>query len=349
MTGKFRIGLTRDFLGPDGNVKMGDIGLGVLDGQENVEYEFLAEDTRELRPDQVKDYDALLVLVPRVSTATLEGCDRLAVVARFGVGYDSVDVPACTRNGVLLTITPDGVRRPVAVGAITFLLTLSQDVLLKDRVSRKGTWQRDLTRTGVGLVGRTLGIVGLGNIGSEVCRLAQSFGLKVVASDPYASSGHADALGASLVCLDTLLATADFVCICCALTDETRGLIDVEKLRMMKSEAFLVNVARGPIIDQPALTQALQEKWIRGAAIDVFEREPVDPDDPILQLDNIIVTPHAICLTDQCVFDNGSSALKSILDVANGRIPENVVNREAIESPIFQTKLERWMKQGGKK
>src|SRR5438552_3536289 len=125
MSETFRVGLTRDFLKPDGTLGFGDIGLELLDRTPGVTREFLAEDTRELRADQVRDYDALLVLAPRVTAATLAGVGRLAVIARFGVGYDSVDVPACTANGVLLTITPDGVRRPVAVSVLTLLLALS--------------------------------------------------------------------------------------------------------------------------------------------------------------------------------------------------------------------------------
>ncbi|MBM3956815.1 MAG: dehydrogenase [Gemmatimonadetes bacterium] len=347
MTRAFRVGLTRDFLKPDGSLGFGDIGLGLLGEHEGVEWEFLAEDTRELRADQVGEYDALVVLAPVVSAATLERADRLAVVARFGVGYDTVDVEACTRNGVLLTITPDAVRRPVAVAALTFVLALSQEMLRKDRLTREGRWADKLDLMGVGLIGRTLGVVGLGNIGSELCRLALPFGLRVVAADPYASAGHAREVGAELVGLETLLRTADFVCICCALAPETRGLINADRLALMKQSAFLINVARGPIVDQRALTEALRERRIRGAGLDVFEEEPVDPADPILRLDNVIVTPHAICWTDECFLDNGRSALGSVLDVAAGRVPKNVVNRDVIGTRQLEQKLRRFRARGG--
>lgn len=346
MSETFRVGLTRDFLKPDGTVGFGDIGLGLLDEQAGVEWEFLAEDTRELRPDQVQGYDGLAVLAPVVSAETLEGAERLAIVARFGVGYDTVDVEACTRSGVLLTITPDAVRRPVAVAALTFVLALSQELFAKDRLTREGRWADRLDYMGVGLVGRTLGIVGLGNIGSEVCRLAQPFGLCVLAHDPYATPEHAAEVGAVLVDLETMLREADFVCICCALTPQTRGLIGAQQLALMKESTFLVNVARGPIVDQAALTEALRERRIRGAGIDVFEQEPVDPDDPILRLDNVIVSPHAVCWTDQCFLDNGRSALRSILEVAAGRVPQNVVNEAVIDNPLLQEKLRRFAGRG---
>ena len=185
MPGQFRVGVTRDFLGPDGCIAFGDIGLSLLDQDPNVSWEFLAEHTSELRPDQVRDHDALLVLAPRVTAATLENVERLAVVARFGVGYDTIDVSACTRHGVLLTITPDGVRRPVATAAMTFLLALSHKLLIKDRLTRQGRWAEKLNHMGMGLTGRTLGIIGLGNIGQELCGLARPFGMRLVAFDPH--------------------------------------------------------------------------------------------------------------------------------------------------------------------
>jgi D-3-phosphoglycerate dehydrogenase len=334
----FRVGLTRDFLQPDGSLGFGDIGLGLLDGA-GIPWEFLAEDTRELRAEQVRGYDALLVLAPRVTAATLTGADRLALVARFGVGYDSVDVEACTRRGVLLTITPDGVRRPVAVAALTFVLALSHRLLIKDHLTRAGRWADRLGHMGMGLTGRTLGVIGLGNIGRELCRLAEPFGLRCVAFDPYLKP--ADAAGAELLDLEELLRVSDFVCICCALTPETRHLIDADRLALMKPTAYLINVARGPVVDQAALTRALQERRIQGAGLDVFEQEPVDSNDPILQLDNVIVAPHSLCWTDECFRGIGQSACQSILELAAGRVPRHVVNRAVLDNPVFQEKLRR--------
>jgi D-3-phosphoglycerate dehydrogenase len=338
----FHVGLTRDFLRPDGTLVLGDIGLSLLDGAPEVKYEFLADDRPELAADQVREFDALVVLAPRVTAATLRGADRLSVLARFGVGYDTVDVDACTAEGVLLTITPDGVRRPVASSVIAFLLALTHRLLAKDRLTRAGRWTERSSQIGVGLRGRVLGIVGLGNIGREVARLAHPFDLRVLAADPYVTRAQAAEVGAELVDLATLLRTSDFVSLNCALTADTRHLLDAERLALMKPTAFLINTARGPIVDQTALTAALREGRIQGAALDVFEQEPIDPDDSILGLDNVIVAPHAICWTDESLRETGRSACQSVLDVAAGRIPRHVVNRAVLGSPTLEAKLRRY-------
>ena len=342
MADTFRVGVTRDFLKPDGTLGFGDIGLGLLEAVAGVAWEFLAEDSRELRAEQVAGYDALLVLGPRVSAATLAEAERLAVVARFGVGYDSVDVAACTAQGVLLTITPDGVRRPVAAAVLTLLLALTHKLLQKDRLTRAGRWADKLDYMGQGVSGRTLGIIGLGNIGRDVIRLATPFDLRVLACDPYLSAEQAAAAGAELVDLETLLRVADYVSVNCALTPETHHLLNAERLGLMKPTAYLINTARGPIIDQRALYAALVAGRLAGAGLDVFEEEPVDPADPILRLDNVIVAPHAVAWTDEAFLENGRSACGSILEVSQGRIPRYVVNREVLDSPRLHHKLARY-------
>jgi phosphoglycerate dehydrogenase-like enzyme len=338
----FRVGLTRDFLKPDGSPGFGDIGLSLLDEDSRVDWKFLSE-RLDVIPQSVADqFDALLVLAPQVTAETLDGCQRLTLVARFGVGYDNVDVAACSRNNVLLTITPDGVRRPVAVSAITFLLALSHRLLIKDRLTRDGRWAEKLDHCGTGVTGRTLGLIGFGNIGREIAQLAAPFDLHVVAADPFTTKEAAREAGVELLNLDTLLSTSDFVCVCCALTSETHHLLDAARLALMKPSAFLINVARGPIIDQAALTEVLTNRRIAGAGLDVFEQEPVDPNDPILKLDNVIVAPHAICWTDELFLGNGQAACRSIIDVAHGRLPSGVVNRDATELPGIIEKLARF-------
>jgi D-3-phosphoglycerate dehydrogenase len=331
----FRVGVTPDFLKADGALGFGDIGLDLFAGSD-VSWEFLPAADPEVAPEHARDYDGLLVLAPNVTAQTIAGTERLKIVARFGVGYDNVNVPACTRAGVLLTITPDGVRRPVAVAAITFLLALSHKLLIKDGLTRAGRWADKLEHTGQGITGRTLGIIGLGNIGLELAALARPLGLVVVAHDPWVLPNVAADAGVVLLTLDDLLRLADYVCLCCALTEETQHLLSADRLALMKRTAYLINVARGPIVDQAALTTALRERRIQGAALDVFEREPVDPQDPILQLDNVILAPHAICWTDECFRLNGRAAIRSLLDVARGVIPRCVVNRDALSHPRLQ-------------
>src|SRR5688572_5314888 len=164
----FRVGLTRDFLKPDGTLGFGDIGLALLDEAPGVRWEFLAEHHGELPREVADQYNALLVLAPKVTAVTVAGCQRLTLVARFGVGYDNVDVPACTASGVMLTITPDGVRRPVASSVLAFVLALAHKLPIKDRLTREGRWAERLDHMGLGLTGKSLGAIGLGNIGREV-------------------------------------------------------------------------------------------------------------------------------------------------------------------------------------
>lgn len=338
----FRVGITRDFLTPDGRIGLGDIGLETLDAVPGVEWEFLAGQTPELAADQIAGYDALIVLTTRVGAASLDGNDRLALIARFGVGYDSVDVGACTRNGVLLTITPEGVRRPMATVVLTLMLALSHRLLEKDRLTRSGGWARKLDYMGRGLTGRTLGSIGLGNIARELFRLAAPLEMRFLASDPYISADEATAMGVELVDLETLLRSADFVSVNCALTPETRHLLNAERLGMMRSTAYLISTARGPIVDQAALTAALGEGRIAGAGLDVFEEEPIDPADPLLALPNVIVSPHALGWTDEWALRTGRSACEAVLALAAGRVPANVVNREAIETAEARRKRARY-------
>jgi phosphoglycerate dehydrogenase-like enzyme len=325
----FRVGVTGDFLKPDGSSGFGDIGLDQLTAA-GIAWEYLPT-AREL-PAVGAEYDGLFVLAPIVTAETVKG-GRLKIVARFGVGYDSVDVQTCTAAGVLVAITPDGVRRPVAAAALTLLLALSHKLLIKDRLTRAGRWTDRLDHTGVGLTGRTLGIIGLGNIGREIAKLVQPLDMRIQAADPWIEPDAARASGVSLVPLEELLRTSDFVCITCALTPETRHLLNAERLQLMKPSAFLINVARGPIVDQSALTQALQDRRIAGAGLDVFDTEPIPADDPLLALDNVIVAPHSLCWTDECFRLIGQSAVRSLIDVATGHVPTNIVNREALQHP----------------
>jgi len=335
----FRVGMTGDFLKADGTLGFGDIGLELLAENGRIQAEFLPNYGAELPAAVADQFDALLVLAPKITAATLDDCHRLTLVARFGVGYDSVDVAACTRNNVVLTITPAGVRRPVAVSALTLLLALAHKLLAKDRMTREGRWHQKLDEMGIGLTGRTLGLIGLGNIGHEVLRVTAPLEMRSVAFDPFVTADAARASGTSLLSLEDLLEQADFVCICCALTPDTHHLLNRQRLARMKRSAFLINVARGPIVDQAALTEMLQTQQIAGAALDVFEKEPIDANDPLLRLDNVILSPHAICWTDEMFRGIGRSACQSILDVAAGRVPRDVVNRDVLTQPGFRGRL----------
>jgi phosphoglycerate dehydrogenase-like enzyme len=327
---KFRVGITRDNIKPDGKPIFDESAFKIL-REAGIEYEFLPEIEAELTPETAAKYDALAVMLAKVTRKTVSGPNRrLKLIARFGVGYDTVDVPACTENGVILSITPDGVRRPVATSALTFILMLAQKVMIKDRLTREGRWGERMNHFGTGLSGRVLGSIGVGNIGSELFRLATPFSMKHIACDPYVTQESVAPLGVKLVDMDTLFREADFLCVNCPLSDETRTLVGPRQFGMMKPSAYFINTARGPIVDEKALIEALSANRIAGAGLDVFEREPVSMDNPLLKLENVVVTPHHICLTDECINTVAASVFSACRDLAAGRVPKNVVNQEVL-------------------
>ncbi|WP_131736033.1 NAD(P)-dependent oxidoreductase [Actinomadura roseirufa] len=336
MDDRFRVGVTRDFLNPDGEIGWGDIGLGELEARPGVEWEFIAADGPYLPPGSLAGYDALLSLTPRIDAASLRGADRLRIISRFGVGYDMLDVEACTAAGVAVSITPDGVRRPVAVAALMMMLAVGHRVRQKDALVRTGGWFDRLDHMGSGVTGRTLGLVGWGNIGREITRLTAPLEMDQFAFDPYADKAAAEAAGVRLGGLDEVLAASDFVIVSCALTPETRHLLNAGRFAVMKPTAFLVNVARGGVVDQPALTDALLDGVIAGAALDVFEEEPIAPDDRLLALENVLLAPHSIAWTDEFARRTGTAAIEAILAVADGRAPRTLVDRKVLDHPAFR-------------
>jgi len=336
----FRVALSGDFRKPDGSPTYPDFDLQPLYEAPGVEVEFL-ESNNPLKAAQLEDFDALILLVHRFSADSVPKSGRLSVVARFGVGYDTVDVPACTKAGIALVITPDGVRRPVAVSVITLMLALTGKLMVKDRLTRMGArgFEQRSAHMGIGLVGRTLGSLGIGNIGAEVFRMARPFDMKFIAHDPFADAAVARELGIELVGIEELFSRADVLSVSCPLTEETRHIVNAERIAMMRPTAYLINTARGPIVDQKALTKALQENRIAGAGLDVLEQEPPDADDPILKLDNVILAPHALCWTDQCFAGNGAADVRAVLDVMHGRDPRGVVNREVLATDRWKERL----------
>lgn len=337
---KFRVAISGDFLKPDGSPSFPEFDLAPLQARANLETVIL-DPGPEVTAEQLAEIDALILLGPRVTAESLQPGGRLAIVARFGVGYDNVDVPACTANDVALVITPDGVRRPVAVSILTLMFALTGKLMVKDRLARRGPpgWAEKTDHNGVGLVGRTLGSIGIGNIGAEMFRLAKPLDMRFIAHDPFADTAVARELGVELLDLEEVFRQADVLCVNCPLNDETRGLVNAERLALMKPSAYFINTARGPIVDQAALTEVLAAGRIAGAGLDVLAQEPPEPDDPILSLDNAVITPHALCWTDQMFAGNGAADVKAALDVMSGRVPAGIVNREVVERPGWRAKL----------
>jgi D-3-phosphoglycerate dehydrogenase len=325
---RFRIGVTRDLRADDGSLAI-DIGLNQIASGEAISWSFLPVEGPALTGAELREFDGVLVWGAAIGAAAVSDPGRLVHVGRLGVGLDAVDVEACTRAGVLVTVTRDAVRTPVASGAVALLLALSHRVVGLDRAVRRGQWQAG--GAGTGLSQRTLGIVGLGSIGSELVRLVEPWAMNVVAADPCPPPDPPPAV--AVVALDELLRIADFVVITCPLTETTLHMIDAKMLALMKPTAYLVNVARGAVVETDALVTALTSGGIAGAALDVLEHEPPADDNPLLRLGNVILSQHAVAITDQFNLGVGTSAIGSARAIAAGRVPENLVNPEALTHP----------------
>ncbi|TML86510.1 MAG: dehydrogenase [Actinobacteria bacterium] len=335
--GPFRIGVTRDVRRPDGSFAFTpDLSALEVNG---VEWAFLAGNPRPLTPDLLADLDGLYHFSTPVTAESLDGVDRLVVLARHGVGLDFVDVEACTRRGIAVTITPQGVTRPMASAAVTLVLAAAHRLRERDRALHDGDWgSARFEPTGFGLTGRTLGVIGYGRIGHEVVRLLEPWEMRVLVTQrtPVADEG------VSYVPLETLLAEADVVVVACPLTDVTRGLLDARRLALMKPTAFLVNISRGAIVDQAALVGALRDGRLAGAGLDVVDPEPLPADAPLLELPNVVGAPHSLGYTDQLIRGCVEGACRSLLAAAAGRVPDDLANPEVLANARFTEKLGRF-------
>jgi phosphoglycerate dehydrogenase-like enzyme len=343
MSERFRVGISHDFA-TDAAGRYEAAVDSVLGAEPNLEMELMPVAEDDWPSAAVLDrYDAVLALGTRLDERNLAGLERLALVARWGVGYDRLDTEAMSAAGVLLAITPNAVRRPVAEAALALVFASSLNLVRQHQVVEQGQWRGALPRLGRNVAGRVLASVGFGNIAKEMFRMAQSMGFGgLLASDPYADADEAKALGVRLVGLEELFAQADFLCVHCLLNESTRGLVSRDLLRLMKPTAHLVNTARGPIVREADLVEALEQGWIAGAALDVFEVEPLPAEAPIRRAPNVILAPHAMAWTEEIARDNSLEAAGNIRKVSRGEAPGGVVNRAALEHPGFQAKLERF-------
>ncbi len=338
-TAPFRVGVTRDVRRPDGTLAFAPYDLSDLD-RAGVAWEFLAEDTRPLTPELLVELDGLYHFSAPVTGASLEGVERLAILARHGVGLDFVDVPACTAHGIAVTITPHGITHPMASAGVTLVLALAHRLPQRDRALHASDWRPEgrFEPPGMGLGGKTIGVIGYGRIGRELVRLLEPWGMRVLVTQrtPVVEEN------VTHVALDTLVAEADVVVVACPLTDETRGLLDERRLASMRPGALLVNIARGAIVDQRALVEALRDGRLGGAGVDVVDPEPLPADDPLLELPNVIGAPHSLGYTDQLLRECVGGACGALLDVAAGRVPSDLANPEVLDNPRFTAKLGRF-------
>ncbi|MBL4885204.1 MAG: dehydrogenase [Planctomycetaceae bacterium] len=338
----FQVSLTADFYDESGNAKFEDLGLGVFDGHEHVEVSKFDEHRPEISSAQLANSHGVIVLTPSVTEASLAGNDDLLAIGRFGVGYDSVDVEACTRNNVLAMITAGAVDRPVAEATIGWMLALTHQMLIKDRLVRTGCWDDRSNYMGCELRGRTLGVIGLGGIGHSLVKLLQGFGMQQpIVYDPFVPDEILEELRVRRVELEELLTTADFVSLHCPLNEKTQGLIGQEELQLMKPDAYLLNTARGGIVDEDALFEALSSGRIAGAALDCFEVEPVTEPHRFGELENVILAPHSIAWTKELFRDIGQTACQSMLSLSIGQRPSGVLNPDLFNNIEFRQKWAR--------
>ena len=322
----FKVGLSRDLLKSDGEPSFGHGPMAILSDSPDITYEFLPDNVSEITPDIMASYDGLYVNSPRLTAASVARADcRVRIVARHGVGYDNVDVKALAAKGVITTNTPVAVRRPVAVAALTFIFALAGRLVIKDQLTRQNRWNERTSHMGLGLTTRTIGVLGVGGIGQEFLRMAKPFGWRMSASDPYVDAATIAALGGEKVSEDSLLAQSDFVAVFMILNEQTRHFLNAERLALMPKHSYLINMARGPVIDELALIKVLQNNHIAGAALDVFEQEPVAADNPLLTMDNVLLAPHSLCWTDECFDHIAREGLGCLAAFAKGERPLSVV------------------------
>ena len=278
---------------------------------------------------EAQDADAILTVGAPMTRRVLEKLPKCQVIVRYGVGYDTVDVDAATDNNILLVNIPDFCLEEVSNHAIALLLACAKKVVRLNNLVKEGHWieakQAQLPMESIH--GQTLGIIGCGNIGRMTAKKAQCFGLDVLGYDPYVDNILAGKIDIMLVEFPELLKKSDYVSVHTALTKETYHLLGEEQFKLMKLSAYFINTARGPVVDEPALIRALREGWIAGAALDVFEQEPVDPDNPLLKMDNVIVLPHSASYSDAAFKRLRRSVGKEAARILSGKWPKNVVNK----------------------
>ena len=281
-----------------------------------------------------RDADAIMTCFAPVTENVVRAAEQCAVIGRFGVGVDNIAVSAATELGIAVTYVPEYCVDEVSDHVMALLHTWNRKIALFDRsVKERGWGSQPLTMRMMRLRGKTIGIVGFGRIGQAVAAKAQAFGLNIIAADPAVAAETVQGAGGRLVELPELLAESDFVTLHAPLTDATVNLIGAAELAAMKPEAFLINAARGPLIDEAALYDALSAGAIAGAGLDVMVDNTPPREHPLLSLDNIIITPHVAFFSQESTLELERRAAAEVVSVMQGRMPNNLVNPAALDHP----------------
>ena len=291
---------------------------------------------------KIKDYDALVIRSgTKVTAEVINSAERLKVIGRAGVGIDNVDVEAATKKGIIVLNTPGGNTISAAEHTIAMMLSLARNIPQANVALHKGEWNRK-KYTGVEFFNKTLGIVGLGRVGAEVASRMKSFGMQILAYDPFVTEAKANQMGLKLGSLDEVLRNSDFITVHTPLTKDTRDLIDEDEFKIMRPGVRIVNCARGGIINEAALAKAVAEGKVAGAAVDVFTKEP-PVGNPLLEQDKIITTPHLGASTAEAQINVAVAVADQILSIAKGGLPTTALNMPAI-SPETMAVMQPYMK-----
>jgi D-3-phosphoglycerate dehydrogenase len=308
-----------------------EAGMRVLRARKDIQVHILPAPTEEALEAALPDAEAVIMVMekPVLTARHIERAPQLKVACRFGAGFDNFDVPALTQRRIPLATAGNANAGTVAEHALYLMLALAKRGPALDRAVKAGSWPRGFGS--VELRDKTCLIVGYGRIGRQVARRAAAFDMRIVVADPHVAEDVIQRDGYAAAALESALPSADFVILALAMTPRTRGLIDARALALMKPSAFLVNVARGPVVDQRALVAALQEQRLRGAGLDVLETEPPDPGEPLLSRDNVVLTPHTAAYIDTAFDRMAIATAENALAGLAGRLdPDNVVNREVL-------------------
>ncbi len=288
----------------------------------------------ENRLAEIEEADAAFIgaVFPASTTATYERAQKLKVLIRMGIGYDSVDLDMATDYGICVLNTPDAPTEPTAEMAIALILNLARPIIQTSANMKAGQWASVKNQMGFELAGKTLGLVGLGRIGGRVAEIANVFGMKVIAYDPFIDAEKAKALGVELVGqLADLYRVSDFISLHLPSLPETKGMINSETLAQMKRGAYLVNVARGAIVVEEDLAEALRSGQLAGAGLDVWDIEPTSPDNPLCQMENVIATPHIAGACREMLQKACTTAANALLMIYRDELPPNLLNPQVWE------------------
>ncbi len=314
---------------------LSDEGIGILKSA-GFDVDHKPEISPEDLEKEIVNYDALVIRSRTTATAAvLNNGKNLKVVGRAGVGLDNVDIPAATKNGIIVMNTPGGNTVSTAEHTFAMLMSLARSIPQADRSMHEGRWDKK-KYVGVELQNKTLGVCGFGRIGNEVAKRALAFGMKVLAYDPFINEEAVKRLGVTKATVDEICAQADFITVHSPLNAQTKGMLNQECFAMMKKGVYILNCARGGIVDETALLEAMQNGTVAGAALDVFEVEPLPADHPFRTMDNVIMTPHLGAATSEAQEGVARDVAEQIVDVLKGNMIRNAINAPSVDPAILE-------------